>query len=74
MLSWKGWQMCVKPAGKSACGKKEAKPCGTLVRTVALVASRHKALERGTNGGACEPHEGAGSKAAATYRDNEKEA
>jgi len=38
------------------------------------VASRHKALERGTNGSACEPHEGASSKVAATFRVNEKEA
>jgi len=29
-------------------------------------------MKRGTNGIACEPHEGAGSKAAATYRINEK--
>jgi len=36
------------------------------------VASRHKALERGTNGIACEPHEGAGSKVAATFRVNVK--
>jgi len=45
---------CALAEGNSACGKKEGKPCGTLVHTVAWVASRHKAREEGTNGRACE--------------------
>jgi len=48
-------KILILKAGKSACGKKEAKPCGILARTEAQEASRRMALEGGTTGSASEP-------------------